>query len=144
MTTLDEMFIHAFETSMEYAPHQFSLNPHGAILYLGSRIPDSLLSSVSQGVYHNMLLEIISQAESLKRRILTPEELALSACDAESDVTMTDERALRECQEAQHILNEHIANNFVADVCIESNGCLGFSYDPERYAGIEARTSDAA
>lgn len=61
-----------------------------------------------------------------------------------TDEPMTDERALRECQEAQRILNEHIANNFVADVCVESNGCIGFSYDPERYAGIEARTSDAA
>ena len=57
---------------------------------------------------------------------------------------MTDERASRECREAQRILNEHIANNFVVDVFVESNGCLGFSHDPERYAGIEERPTEAA
>lgn len=77
--TAEELLIEALTDLMEYSPKLFSLSTQRQVLYRGCEIPDKVFAMVNQGVYHNMLLEIISQAESLKRVILTPEELALSA-----------------------------------------------------------------
>lgn len=75
----EELLIEALTDLMEYSPELFSLNAQRRVLYRGCEIPEKVFTMVNHGVYHNMLLEIISQAESLKRQILTPEELALSA-----------------------------------------------------------------
>lgn len=79
MTKYDnKLLIDALDASIEHAPHLFSLNTDRQVLYCGRQVPETVLSMLSSGAYHNMLLEIIAQADGLKRQILTPEELALS------------------------------------------------------------------
>ena len=77
--TAEELLVEALTDAMEYSPHLFSFNSQRRVLYRGCEIPEKVFAMVNQGVYHNMLLAIVSQAESLKREILTPEELALNA-----------------------------------------------------------------
>jgi len=77
--TIEKLLIDALEASIENTPHLFSLNTERQILFCGRQVPVSVLAMLSPGAYPNMLLEIIAQAEALKREILTPEELALSA-----------------------------------------------------------------
>lgn len=60
-------------------------------------------------------------------------------------VPMTDERALRELDQAKRIIDKHLANGFVADVFVNSDDCFDFAYSVGRYAEIEANLSvDAA
>ena len=77
--TTEKLLIEALEDAMEYTPGLFSFNTQRQVLYRGRQIPESVLVMLNPGVYQNLQFEIISQAEQLKREILTREELALSA-----------------------------------------------------------------
>ena len=59
----------------------------------------------------------------------------------ETGERMTDEQALRELDQAQRIINKHIACGFVVDFCHDQEGFFGFSYNPERNAEIVENTA---